>query len=354
MHQEQYRELLELTRTLCAKFGPAGYEDEVREFILQAAMPYADRIETDPMGNLMVFRKGKKALERPVMVCAHMDEVGVIAKKFTEDGMVKFGFVGGVDPRVVIGKRIQFHTDAGETVEGVIGIKAVHLTTPAERTQTPKIKDLYIDIGCTSKSQAEEKLSLGDYGTFAPEIVSFGDGLVKAKALDDRLGCAVMLMLMREQPPVDTWFSFHVQEEAGLRGAATAAFAIRPGFCLVVEGTTAADLAEIPVHKQVCAIRKGAVLPFMDGGTIYDAGLFEMLRDACEARDIPWQTKHMIAGGTDAGRIHKSIDGVRSVGVAAPLRYIHSPASVAAESDIIAVYRTAQAFLEEIGGDANV
>ncbi|MBS5164190.1 MAG: M42 family metallopeptidase [Butyricicoccus sp.] len=354
MYQEEYQELLSLTRTLCAMFGPSGYEDEVREFILQAAMPYADQIETDAMGNLMVLRKGKKRTERPVMVCAHMDEVGVIAKRFTEEGMVKFGFIGGVDPRVVIGKRVQFRTEAGETVEGVIGFKAVHLTTPAERSQAPKIKDLYIDIGCTSKEQAEKKLSLGDYGTFAPEIVAFGDGFLKAKALDDRLGCAVMLMLMRRQPEVDTWFSFHVQEEPGLRGAGSTTFLIRPAFCLVVEGTTAADLAEAPEHKQVCALRKGAVLPFMDNRTIYDAALFEMLRDACEARGIPWQTKQMIAGGTDAGQIHKSIDGVRSVGVAAPLRYIHSPSSVAAESDIIAVYRTAQAFLEEIGGDANV
>lgn len=352
--QEKQQELLTLTRTLCAKFGPSGWEDEVREYILQAALPYADRVETDAMGNLMVFRKGRKPTERPVMLCAHMDEVGVIVKKFTEDGMVGFGFVGGVDPRVVIGRRIQFRTEAGDTVEGIVGIKAVHLTTASERKRAPKAKELYIDIGCISKKQAEAKLSLGDCGTFAPEIVSFGDGFLKAKALDDRLGCAVLLLLMREQPPVDTWFTFHVQEEVGLRGAATVAFAIEPAFCLVVEGTTAADLAEVPEHKQVCALRQGAVLPFMDRGTIYDAELFEMLRDACEARGIPWQTKRMVAGGTDAGRIHKTAQGVRTVGVAAPLRYIHSPVSVAAECDLFAVYRAAQAFLEEIGGDEHV
>lgn len=255
---------------------------------------------------------------------------------------------------MVIGRRIQFRTEEGDTVEGIIGIKAVHLTTASERQHAPKTRDLYIDIGCTSKKQAEAKLSLGDCGTFAPEIVSFGDGMLKAKALDDRLGCAVLLLLMREQPAVDTWFCFHVQEEVGLRGAATTAFAIQPAFCLVVEGTTAADLADVPPHKQVCALRKGAVLPFMDRGTIYDAELFEMMRDACEARGIAWQTKHMVAGGTDAGRIHKSVQGVRTVGVAAPLRYIHSPSSVAAESDIIAVYRAAKAFLEEIGGDQDV
>ena len=209
--EREYEELLTLTRTLCAKFGPSGWEDEVREYILQAAMPYADRIETDPMGNLMVFRKGRNLTEQPIMLCAHMDEVGVIVKSFTEDGMVKFGFVGGVDPRVVIGRRIQFHTEEGDTVEGIIGIKAVHLTTASERQHAPKTRDLYIDIGCTSKKQAEAKLSLGDCGTFAPEIVSFGDGMLKAKALDDRLGCAVLLLLTFEAEYPETAMAYALE-----------------------------------------------------------------------------------------------------------------------------------------------
>lgn len=346
--------LRNLTETLCAQFGPSGCEDSVRDLILQAALPYADAVETDPMGNLMIFRKGKTALEQPVMVCAHMDEVGVIAKKLTEDGMVKFGFLGGVDPRVVIGRRVYFRNDDGETVEGVIGIKAVHLTTASERKTAPKTRDLYIDIGCTSRKQAEQKVMPGDCGTFEATVRPLGDGLVKAKALDDRLGCAVLLTLLRETPPVDTWFVFTVQEETGLRGAATAAFRLHPGICLVVEGTTAADIPAAEGCRKVCALRGGAVLPFMDRGTIYDAALFELLRDACEARGIRWQTKHMVAGGTDAGRVHKTGAGVRTVGVAAPVRYIHSPVSVAAWEDIEAVYQAARAFLEEIGGDDNV
>ena len=131
----------------------------------------------------MVFRKGKKALERPVVLCAHMDEVGVIIKQITDDGMLKFGFVGGVDPRVVIGRPVRF----GD-VQGVIGIKAVHLTTAAERRTMPKTKDLYIDIGAASKAAAEDKVSLGDYGVFDSAVVEFGDGLIKAKAIDDRVG----------------------------------------------------------------------------------------------------------------------------------------------------------------------
>ena len=128
--------MIELLKTLCALPGPSGCEDAVREFVLKKAKPFSDEIKTDTIGNVMVFRKGKTALERPVVVCAHMDEVGVIVKKITEDGMIKFGFVGGVDPRVVIGRAVRF----GD-VTGVIGIKAVHLTTAAERRTMPKTKE---------------------------------------------------------------------------------------------------------------------------------------------------------------------------------------------------------------------
>ena len=338
--------MIELMKKLCALPGPSGCEDAVRAFVLKRVKPFADEIWTDAIGNVMVFRKGRKALDRPVAVCAHMDEVGVIIKKITEDGMLKFGFVGGVDPRVVIGRPVRF----GD-VPGVIGIKAVHLTTAAERRTMPKTKDLYIDIGATSRAAAEKLVSLGDYGVFDSAVVEFGDGLIKAKAIDDRVGCAALLRLLEDEPPVDTWFCFTVQEETGLRGAASMAFALDPGFAMVLEGTTAADLAEVKGADAVCRVRGGVVLPFMDGATIYDAALFELLRDACIRRGIPWQTKTRVAGGTDAGRIHRSRAGVRVCAAAAPVRYIHSPSSVAAKADCEAVLAAARAFLEELGGD---
>ena len=338
--------MIELMKELCALPGPSGCEDAVRAFVLKRVKPFADEIRTDAIGNVMVFRKGRKALDRPVAVCAHMDEVGVIIKKITEDGMLKFGFVGGVDPRVVIGRPVRF----GD-VSGVIGIKAVHLTTAAERRTMPKTKNLYIDIGATSRAAAEKLISLGDYGVFDSAVVEFGDGLIKAKAIDDRVGCAALLRLLEDEPPIDTWFCFTVQEETGLRGAASMAFALDPGFAMVLEGTTAADLAEVKGADAVCRVRGGVVLPFMDGATIYDAALFELLRDACTKRGIPWQTKTRVAGGTDAGRIHRSRAGVRVCAAAAPVRYIHSPSSVAAKADCEAVLAAARAFLEELGGD---
>ncbi len=338
--------MLAYLEELCALDGPSGCEDRVRSYIRDKAAPFADRMLEDPIGNLMVLRRGKRPCEKPLMLCAHMDEVGVIVKRITDEGMIRFGFVGGVDPRVVIGRRIRFTNG----VRGVVGIKAVHLTTAEERGTMPKAGDLYIDIGASGQKQAESRLPVGEYGTFDVENRCFGDGLFKAKAIDDRIGCAVLLTLLQETPPADTWFCFTVQEEVGLRGAATAAFRIQPGFCLVVEGTTAADLAEAPGHKQVCSLRGGAVLPFMDRGTIYDRELFELLRSAARERGMRWQTKHMIAGGTDAGRIHKLLAGVRTAGIAVPVRYIHSPVSVAALQDMEDVLALSRAFLESFGG----
>lgn len=336
--------MIELLKTLCALPGPSGCEDAVRDYIRSQAQPVADEIREDSIGNLMIFRRGKKTCGKTVMLAAHMDEVGVICKGYTEDGCVKFGFVGGVDPRVVIGRRVLF----GE-VRGVVGIKAVHLTTRSERQTMPKTKDLYIDIGCSDKKEAKKKVPLGSYGVFDSQCVEFGDGLLKAKAIDDRLGCAVLLTLLKEEPAVDTWFAFTTQEEVGLRGARCAAYTINPDLCLVLEGTTAADLAEVAEHKQVCGLRKGPVIGFMDRATIYSEEIFHLLRSCAEDNGIVWQTKHRIAGGTDAGRIHLTRSGICTGVVAAPVRYIHSPSSVAAIEDMNGVLQLARLFLNRLG-----
>lgn len=341
--------MLDEIKKLCALPAPSGCEAAVRDYLCAAAGTFADDIQTDAMGNLMIFRRGSKTGGQAVMLAAHMDEVGFIIKRITEDGMLGFGFVGGIDPRVVIGRRVRF----GDT-RGVVGIKAVHLTSAEERRTMPKADELYIDIGAASKADAQSRVSLGDYGVFDSSAVEFGDGLLKAKAIDDRLGCAVLLTLLREKPPVDTWFCFTVQEEIGTRGAAIATYRLNPALCLVVEGTTAADLADIPAHKRVCALRAGAVIPFMDRATIYDAALFELLRNAADTRNVKWQTKQMVAGGTDAGIIHKSRAGVRVCALAAPVRYIHSPCCVAAIADMEGVLTLSRAFLEEIGERKNV
>ena len=216
--------LLDTLKALCPLFGPSGLEDEVRAYIRKEAEPYADRIVETPTGALLVFRQGKKKPKFTVMLAAHMDEVGVIVREIGCDGFLKFGCVGGIDRRVILGKSVFL---GGKRVRGVIGMKPIHLTTQEERKSVPKVKELYIDIGARSKEEAEALVEEGEFGCFDPEFLELRGGFVCSKAIDDRLGCALMLEKLKEELPVDTWFAFTVQEEIGSKGALGAAFEIR-------------------------------------------------------------------------------------------------------------------------------
>ena len=172
--------------------------------------------------------------------------------------------------------------------------------------------------------------------------------MVKAKALDDRVGCAILLSLLKDELPMDCTFVFSSQEEVGTRGAFGYAFSVQPEIALVVEATTASDLPGVPPYLQVCSPGKGVVIPFIDGGTIYDRSLFELLRDLADEHHIPWQTKHMIAGGTDGRTIQRSRNGVRVAGIAAAVRNIHSPSSIGATDDFEQMLNLARLFLQRI------
>ncbi len=337
--------MLSLLKQLCALSGVSSWEDEVRDFIRAQAKPWADSIRTDPIGNLIVFKKGAKAPGSRLLLSAHMDEVGLMVRHIEEDGTLRFGTVGGIDRRVLLGKRV--YVGPGR-VPAVVGNKPIHLTTKEERKSVPKLDQLYLDIGADSREEAEKLVALGDVAVFDPEWVEFGDGMLKAKAIDDRVGCAVLLKLLQEELPMDCTFVFSAQEEVGTRGAFGYAFSVRPEIALVVEGTTAADIPGTPEHMTVCAPGRGPVIPFMDGGTIYDRGLFELLRRLAGEHNIPWQTKHRVAGGTDARTIQRSRSGVRAAGIAAAVRNIHTPSSTASIADCENMLKLARLFIRAV------
>ena len=190
--------MLNTLKELCLLNGVSGDEDEVRRYITAKAVKHADHLHADSIGNLIVFKKGAKSTGNRLMLCAHMDEVGVIVTRITDEGFLKFDFVGGVDRRVAIGKPVVI---GEKKVPGVIGLKAIHLTTKEERKKAPKTDSLYIDIGARDKESAERLVELGDYGAFVCQPEEFGDGLFKARAIDDRVGCAIMLKLLEEELP---------------------------------------------------------------------------------------------------------------------------------------------------------
>lgn len=338
--------MFEILETLCNLPGVSGSEDAVRSAIRAYAKPYAAEMREDSIGNLFVKKKGRAPRADTLMVCAHMDEVGLIIKEIGEDGYLKFASVGGIDRRVLLGKRVRV---GKKGITGVIGSRAVHLIGAGERETVPKEDALYIDIGVKKRLQAERYVSLGDVAWFEPNFRKFGDGLILSKAIDDRIGCAVMLKLLGEELEFDTWFVFTVQEEVGLRGAITAAYTLAPDRALVLEGTTAADLPNVEGHRRVCDIHHGAVLGLMDGRTIYDPEEFARLRTLAEEHHIPWQTKELIAGGTDAGAIQQSRAGVRCANIAAPVRYLHGPASVTSVSACDAMLALARLYVNHKG-----
>ena len=292
-------------------------------------MDFADSIETDAPGNLIVFKKGAETPKNKVMLDAHMDEVGMMITYINDDGTLNFECVGGIDKRVMFGKPV---TVGENRVGGVIGVKPIHMIENDERLTMPK--EMYIDIGADSREDAEKAVSIGDCAYFNSEYVSFGDGFIKCKALDDRAGCAILIDMIKSDLPYDMYFNFAAGEETGMGAAGAAAYRVGPDYAIVVETTTAADLADVPDSKKVCRLGDGGAVSFMDRRTIYPRELFDRALELAEKNGIKTQVKQMVSGGNNAGVIHKTAGGIKTVTVSLPCRYLHSPSCVLKFEDI--------------------
>jgi len=311
---------MEHIKTLCALDGVSGSEAAVRAYIEAQLKKSPARIDmhTDALGNLFAGVQGAQRAARKLVLAAHMDEVGLIVTH-EKDGFTRFETVGGVDGGVLYGRRVR----CGEHV-GVVGGKAVHLCGKEEKNSVPD--ELWLDMPGARP---------GDTCAFDSEYIEMGEHTICAKALDDRIGCALLLSLAEETPLYDITLVFTVQEEIGTRGAQTAAFAVAPDIAVVVEATTAAE--------HVCVPGEGAVISFMDKGTLYDAELYARLR----ALPCKTQTKTAVAGGNDAAAWQRAGAGCRVAAVSVPCRNLHSPSVTADTRDIEAVRQVLQAVAEE-------
>ena len=345
---------LNLIEELCLAFGPTGCEGEVAALIEKRIAPVCDSFCRDRMGNVIaLIRTGDLAAadRRRVMLSAHMDEVGVMVTEICEDGLLRFDTVGGIHASVLEGRKVTLGDEINR-VAGVIASKAIHHKKKSDRNKLTPISKLYIDIGATDREEAEKYLSVGSFGTFDSEFYRFGQdgGMLKSKALDDRLGCAALIGVMgsvfadRPVGDLDLYFCFTVREEIGLSGARTAAQKIKPHLAIVLETTAVADLPDVDAARRVADVGKGGALSVMDRSTIYDGRFLRFAQETAARADIPVQLKRYVSGGNDAGSIHKSGEGVRSLALSVPTRYLHSPACVAALSD----YRAVRALTEEM------
>lgn len=319
-----------MLKDLCLLNGTSGDEVRVRDYIINEIKEYST-YEVDNLGSVIAYKKGKKKPNKTVCINAHMDEVGFIITGITSDGYLRFAPVGGIDTKVCLDRAV---TVGENRINGVIADKAYHLLEDSEKDKAPSFDKLLIDIGAKSETEAQSVVSLGDFAYFESDYTELGNGYIKAKALDDRIGCMLMIELIKSEFEYDTVFCFNVQEEVGLRGSKCTSFAVGADVSIVLEATTAGDLDGVTGADRVCVLGNGGVVSFMDNRTIYDRELYKLAMNTASENNIPVQTKTAVAGGNDAGSIQTSGKGAKVMALSLPCRYIHSPSSVVKKSDI--------------------
>ncbi len=333
-----------MLKELISLSGVSSYEDDVIKFIRAKAEPYCDSITSDNMGNLICFKKGRKS-EKKLMLAAHTDEVGFLVNEITDDGYLKFSSIG-IDSRILLGLRVFVGKNH---IPGVIGIKAVHLTTAEERKSAVKSKDMYIDIGASSKEEAESLTEKGDYIIFDSDCIEFGENNIKAKALDDRIGCSALLRLLETADfEFDTWCVFTVQEEVGLRGGTVAAKKLLPDVFIALETTTCSDIPDMENGLNVTTLGKGVALSYMDGGFMADRKLVTAALKLGKRKGIPCQLKSFASGGNEVRAAQMTGNGVIAAALSVPTRYLHSPVSVIDKADYESMYRLAKEICENL------
>ena len=316
-------------KQLCEIHAPAGEEKRIRKALLAEARSLCgeENVRIDRMGNVLCFKKGREPGKPHVCVSAHMDEVGFIIMGATEDGLLRFRPIGSIDPRVVVSKRILVGEDL---VPGVIGAMAIHLQSAADRERV---------LG---------KCPAGTYAHFDTPYMTFGDGFVCAKALDDRVGCYTILELLKDSYPCDVTFAFVTLEEGGMRGSQGAAFAIQPDIAINLEGTAANDLGDVDSQFQVCCPGNGVAVSFMDKSSISQRRLFQKMLAIARENDVPHQVKRGVTGSNDAANYQRAASGALTCVLSVPCRYIHSGASVCCLSDVDAQIQLTRAFLNNV------
>lgn len=321
--------------------GAPGQEGEVRDLIRAEIAPYAHEIKTDALGNLFAI-KNPNAPGPKVMLAAHMDEVALMIVGIEGNGYLKFRPIGGVDPRVLVAKTVVV---GPKKIPGVIGSKPIHLQRPEERQRALTIQELLIDIGAKSKEEAERQVKLGECAYFTTKYEELEGGKIKAKALDDRVGCALAIRLLQEDVSFPLIAAFTVQEEVGLRGAGVATYQIEPDLALILEGTTASDVPGTNEHKHATSVGQGPSITVIDRSVIPHPPLVQELFALAEEKGIKVQVRRNTAGGTDAGQIQMTKEGTKVAVIAVPCRYIHSPASVMSKDDFEGAYQLVKSYL---------
>jgi len=337
-----------LLKKLSEAAGVPGREEAVRRLVIREIKPLVDEVRTDALGNVIALKrgtpKGKKRLK--VMLAAHMDEIGFFVSHIDEKtGFLRLDPLGGIDPRVLLAQRVIVHTETGDLL-GAIGSKPVHLLTEEERRKAVELKELFVDVGLPA-DEVKEKVRVGDFVTLRQDFVEMGE-LVSGKALDDRVGVYVMIEALRrvKKHRVDIYAVATTQEEVGIRGARVSSYGISPDVGLALDVTVASDVPGVEEAQYVTKLGKGVAIKIKDSASISNPKLVRYLQELAEERKIPYQWEILPRGGTDAGALQLTREGVAAATLSVPTRYVHSVVECAHGRDIEAAVELAAAFLE--------
>ncbi|MGB9705571.1 MAG: M42 family metallopeptidase [Pyrobaculum sp.] len=344
-------EFIQLLKRLSEARGPSGFEDEVREVVVREMEPYVDEVVVDRWGNMIGVKHG--ASERRAMVAAHIDEIGLVVDHIDKEGFLRFRPVGGWNEVTLVGQRVWVKTSRGTWIRGVVGSTPPHVTPAGREREAPEIKDLFIDIGASSREEVEKMgVEVGSVAVLDREFAVLNGKVVTGKAFDDRVGVAVMLYALRElkELPTTLYAVATVQEEVGLRGAQIAAERINPHYAIALDTTIAADVPGVGDRLHVTKIGKGPAVKVLDGGR---GGLFiahPQLRDhivkIAKEIGVPYQLEVLYGGTTDAMAIAFRREGIPAATISIPTRYIHSPVEVLNVEDAVNASKLLKAVLE--------
>lgn len=322
-----------LLKSICEVPGAPGFENRIRNFVINEIKDLVDDLSVDNMGNVIAFKKGKSP--KKVMAAAHMDEIGFIVTHITKDGFLKFNPLGGFDPKTLTAQRVIVH--GKKDVVGVMGAKPLHVMTPEERNKAPKMKDYFIDLGM-KKEEVEKVVSIGDAVTRERGLIELGD-CVNCKSLDNRVAVYILIEALKalkgKEIPFDFYAAFTVQEEVGVRGAQVATMSINPDFGICIDTTIAFDTPGASAHEKITSLGEGVGIKIMDSRTICDQRMVQFMKDTANKNDIKWQPEILTGGGTDTMGLQQFTAGGSIAGaISIPTRHIHQVIETCHKEDI--------------------
>lgn len=326
----------QLLEKLSNASGVSGFEDEIRNLMMEELKGHVDDLEVDNMGNLIATKKGKPDGKK-VMLAAHMDEIGLIVRYIDKNGFIKFSKLGGINDQMLLNQEVDIHSN-GEKILGVVGSKPPHRMKAAEKKKPVEYENMFIDIGASSKEDAEEMVNVGDPITIKQKFAELKNDLVMGNAMDNRVGCAILVEVLKRASSDATIYGVGtVQEEVGLKGARTSAYRINPDMALALDVTISGDHPGMKEEEAPAKAGEGPCIILTDAsgrGIITHPQVKELLISVAQEEEIPYQLEVSEGGTTDATAIHLTREGIPTGVISPPSRYIHTPVSVVNINDV--------------------